>query len=273
MRCIKLIFFAYLTFTCLAVSPVFSQTRSFDEIFPRLPSPVRNAVFSGEGYSKSFEKIQRSALIGSEKNSIEPQIIESLFHKQPGFIVESIQIIPAKTGGSGGSYSLLDVYNALGKTGSLAGWLYRSHTRKESVPLFEEVTRIESSKRNTTIPDPPPASAIPRSETVYLRIKDINFGNSFYRGDMKLTRYGLQYGLTNYKNLTYRFVTVIKEEKFSAQLYFEPITEGILIYGIAGADVSDFISSRIDMCSAINKRLAVILSWVSDGIIKSPKHD
>jgi hypothetical protein len=60
-------------------------------------------------------------------------------------------------------------------------------------------------------------------------------------------------------------IPVIKQEKFTAQLYFEPITEGILVYGLAGADVSDFIMSRMDMSSAIGKRLAVIISWVIDG--------
>jgi hypothetical protein len=62
---------------------------------------------------------------------------------------------------------------------------------------------------------------------------------------------------------------VIKEEKFIAQLYFELIQEGILIYSIAGADVSDFVSSRIDMSSAISKRLAVIIAWVAEGITKN----
>jgi hypothetical protein len=72
--------------------------------------------------------------------------------------------------------------------------------------------------------------------------------------------------LTNNKNINYFFITVIKEGMFSVQLYFEVISEGVLIYSLAGADVSDFVSSRIDMPSAIYKRLAVIISWVAEGI-------
>jgi hypothetical protein len=64
------------------------------------------------------------------------------------------------------------------------------------------------------------------------------------------------------------FIPVIKEEKFTAQLYFEVIKEGILIYGLAGAEVSDLISTRIDMPSAIRKRLEVIISWVTVGLKK-----
>jgi hypothetical protein len=85
---------------------------------------------------------------------------------------------------------------------------------------------------------------------------------------MVLDQRGLRYSLSNNKSLTYFLIPVIKEEKFTAQLYFEPIQEGILIYGLAGADVSNFVSSRIDMASAISKRLAVIISWVADEITK-----
>ena len=262
MRSIRFLFNC-LALICLTL-PVFSQPRSFDEIFPNLPPVVRDAVLSSDGYSKSFEKISPSALIGSAGNSIDPQIIESVFRRQPGFVVESIQVIP----GTAGEYTLLDVYNALGKTRSLAGLLYRSHSRRENIPLFEEVTRLESTRRNSPIADPPPAASVPSSETVFMRLKDVNFGNSFYRGDINLRRNGLSFSLTNYRNLTYRLIPVIKEEKFSAQLYFEPISEGMLIYGLAGADVSDFVSSKIEMKSAISKRLAVILSWVSEGIQK-----
>ena len=72
--------------------------------------------------------------------------------------------------------------------------------------------------------------------------------------------------MTNNRVITYLLMPVIREGNFTAQLYFEPILEGMLIYGLAGADVSNFVSSRISMTSAIDKRLAVIIGWVSDGI-------
>jgi len=236
--------------------------RSFNDIFPGIAPAVRNSAFSNEGYAKSAENIPASSLVGSGRGGIPPQIIESVFEKKPGFLVESIKVIP----GTDGKYSLLDVYNALGKIRGLKGRLYHSHTRNEDVPLFEEVTRIESPRKNTPVADPPLASRVPASETIYMRLKDANFGNSFYRGDITLFQRGLRYSLTNNKNISYYFIPVIKEERFTVQLYFEVISEGILIYSLAGADVSDFVSSKIDMPSAINKRLAVIISWVAEGI-------
>ena len=237
------------------------EKRSFDDIFPGLPSAIRNASFSSNGYYNSVNAVSRQN-IRSFGSSIDTAIIEAVFLKQPKFLIESILVIPDTSN----RYSLLDIYNALGKVRGLKGKRYHSYTRNEYVPLFEDVTRIVSPQRNTAIPDPAPATAIPPSETIYMRLKDVNFGNTYYRGNVTLAQHGLRYSLSNNKNITYLFIPVIKEEKFSVQLYFEPIVEGVLIYALAGADISDFMSSRVNMASAISKRLAVIISWVVEGI-------
>ncbi|MDR0316718.1 MAG: hypothetical protein LBH97_07455 [Treponema sp.] len=245
--------------------PLFAQTRSFGMIFPGLPENIRTAVFSNEGYIITSEKSSGFNLLSGtagQGSLLDPQIAGTVLSIQPGFIVESLRVIP----GAPGAVSLLDVYNALGNIRGLKGRLYHSHTRDGDIPLFEDASRMENERKNVPIPDPRPASTLPSSETVYIRLKDVNFGNSYYRGEIRLTQYGLRYSLSNYKNLSYFFIPVIREEKFIAQLYFEPIQEGVLIYSIAGADVSDFISSRIHMPSAISKRLAVIISWVAEGI-------
>jgi hypothetical protein len=162
--------------------------------------------------------------------------------------------------------TMLDAYNAMGRIRDLKGRLYRSHTRQAEIPLFEDATRIESATRTNPIPDPPPASEVPVSETMYIRLKDVNFGNSYYRGAVSANPYGITYNLTNFRSLSYLFFTVMKEEKFSAILYLEPMTEGMLVYSVAGADASDFIANRIDIPSAISKRLAVFIGWISDGL-------
>jgi hypothetical protein len=263
MRFLSIVFFYLLCLLQLGAQTAPLEKRSFNEIFPEIAPAVRQAVFSNEGFSKSGENVLRFSLIGGASGSgIDPQIIDSIFAKKPGFLVESIKVVPD----AGAGYSLLDVYNAIGNIRGLKGRLYDSRTRNEKVALFEEVTRIESPRKNTPVADPPPASRVPSSETIYMRLKDANFGNTFYRGDMALFQRGLRYNLTNNRNINYLFITVIKEEKFTVQLYFEVISEGVLIYSLAGADVSDFVSSKIDMASAIGKRLEVIISWAAEGI-------
>jgi len=253
-------------FLC-AVS-VFSQLRAFSDIFPLINEDVRAGVFTESGYVKSSQRQRGFIILGNEPGSnLDPLIVNNVLKTEPGYLVESIIVLS----GISGSVTLLDVYNAVSNVSDLKGRLYSSATRNQEVPLFEEATRITSPRQTNAIPDPPPARILPQSETVYLRLRDINFGNTFYRGEMVLIRnanriYGLRYSLSNFRNMTYLFVPVIREEKFIAQLYFEPIQEGILIYSIAGADISDLFASRIHVDSAISKRLAVITSWAADGI-------
>jgi len=248
----------------LCASNIFSQYRSFNEIFPNIRDDVRTAAFSSSGYVNSSQKKSGFTILGSDRRSgIHPQIINMVLNKNPGYIVESINVIRVTPG----SVHLLDIYNVLGNVRGLRGRLYDSATRNRPVPLFEEATRITSERNTSAIPDPPAARVIPRGETVYIRLKDANFGNTFYRGEMALIQDGLRYTLSNFRSMNYFFIPVIGEGKFTAQLYFEPIQEGILIYGIAGIDMSDFYASQIHVESAIAKRLAVIIAWAAEGIL------
>jgi len=245
------------------VSGIYAQSRSFNDIFTNINEDVINAALLPGGYVSTGKRANGFQAIGSSGNcTLDPQIANNVLNKNPGYIIESIIIIP----GNPGFASLLDVYNALGNIRGLTGRLYNSATRNKDIPLFEEATRIESERRTTAIPDPPAARALPAAETIYIRLKDANFGNTFYRGEMALVQNGLRYTLSNFRNMTYFLIPVIREEKFTVQLYFEPIQEGILIYSLAGIDISDFFASRIDIESAISKRLAVITSWAAEGI-------
>jgi hypothetical protein len=241
-------------------SPHESALRSFDELFPGFVDSRRNEVFSHAGFVNSLKKNEPPTITPAAGSGI--ALLEHIMKIEPTFIAESLLIIPYQEK----HYDKLDAYNALGKVRDLKGRLYHSHTRDAEVPLFEDATRIESAQRNNPIPDPSPSSVLPQSETVFLRLKDINFGNSYYRGDFSQGRYGITYALTNIRSLSYLFFPVMREGKFIAILYMEPLAEGMLVYSMAGADASDFVASRVDIPSAISKRLAVFIAWISDGL-------
>jgi hypothetical protein len=247
--------------------PLFGQARSFAVLFPDLDESAKAEVFSPNGLLNETEKSGETPPV---PRLFPPflsgtGIIDSIMPQNSSFLVESLMVIPL----SGYSEGLTGIYNAFSRIGDLQGRRYHSATRDRDVPLFEDATRIEGPKKLSPIPDAPPVRMMPPETTIFIRLKDINFGNSYYRADIKSNQWGLTFSLSNFRNITYFLIPVIKENKFNAHLYIEPITEGILIYSIAGADISDFISSRIHMPSAIQKRLAVIMEWVIDGIHKT----
>jgi len=261
---LKKIFFIIFCFNAVYA---FSQLRTFNEIFPSIGENARSNALSESGYVKSSRKSPGFVIIGNQQGTkIDPSIVNNVLKSNPGYIVESILVIPGNR-----PVTLLNIYNAVGNIRDLKGRLYNSATRNQEIPLFEDASRIAGERQTSAIADPPPSSVIPQTETVYIKLKDVNFGNTFYRGQISLIQgsagaQGLSYTLSNFRNMTYLMVPVIKEGKFIAQLYFEPIREGILIYSLAGADISDFFASKIHVDSAISKRLSVITEWAADGI-------
>ncbi|MDR1636629.1 MAG: hypothetical protein LBR93_04760 [Treponema sp.] len=250
-----------IVFLLLCSVSLSAELRSFDDIFPGLNSSIRAQVFSNSVYLSSFDKKTPYSLLNAP--GLDAQISAGIITSRPTVLIESLSLIPYD---AGVPLELVDVYNSIRNIRGLKGRLYHSATRDEDVPLFEDATRIEGQNKTGPVQDPAPKSSMPEAETIYIRLKDVNFGNSYYRGDIALHRHGFLYTLSNYRDLTYLLFSVIKAEKFTIRFYFEPLREGLLIYSISGAAVSDFIASRIDIPSAIQKRLDVIFSWMNDGI-------
>jgi len=234
--------------------------RSFGEIFPGIGQERKEAVFSEEGLIRVLRGDQRLELVPASGSGID--LYGAMTEREHNFLSEILIVVPHP----GRTLDKLAAYNALGRIQDLSGRLFHSHTRQGMVPLFEEATRLESLRRTVPIPDPRPARELPASETVYIRLRDVNFGNTFYRGEFSTSPYGIFYRLTNFRAIRFLLFPVLREENLSATLYMEPIVEGMLIYVVAGADVSNFVASRIDIPSAIAKRGAVFLEWVSYGL-------
>lgn len=234
--------------------------RSFADLFPGIDEERKRAVFSPEGFIRVMERGERLDMVPVSGSGID--LYSAIMHRDHNFLSEILIVIPH----SERTLTKLDAYNALGRIRDLSGRLYHSHTRQAYIPLFEDATRIESARRTTPIPDPPPASSLPNSETIFLRLRDANFGNTFYQGEFSANPYGIVYRLTNFRAIRFLFFPVLREESLSATLYMEPLLEGMLIYIVAGADVSNFVASIIHIPSAIATRAEVFLEWVSDGL-------
>jgi len=255
-----LFLFLFILFLPADIGAETNSLRSFSDLFPSLGEDQKKEAFSEEGTIRSVKKNEALEFLPVSGSGID--LYGTIMRSNPTYLAESLLVIPYQ----GKVFTKLDAYNALGKISDLKGRLYHSHTRDAYVPLFQEATRLENAKSSKAVQDPMPSRELPNAETLFIRLKDINFGNCYYRTDMSVTPFGLTYKITNTKNITYLLFTVLKEDKFNSILYMEPLTEGMLIYSMAGADASDFIASMIDIPSAISKRLMVFLSWINDNL-------
>jgi hypothetical protein len=252
---VKSIFTLFFFFQVISVFP---QARSISQVFPSCTREQRDAAFSSGGYLYYGNRSENLTLLPRTSETI--TISKSSLGPKPGFFLEYLQILPRK------NVSLLRVYNAVQKIQDLKGRLYFSHTAKRYMPVFTDAVRIEGpGKLKVFLPDPPLAGIISSAETIYARVTDIRFGNCYFEISLTSNRQGILYRITNFRTLTYGPIPVVKERVLNILLYIEPVEEGLAVYCLAGAEVSDFIAKYVDIPTALDKRMSVFVEWLLDG--------
>ena len=237
--------------------PVY-EVRSFSTIFPTLSPRQRVTAMSSNGLRNYFLREESSTLIPNPDLGID--LIGSVMRKNPSHLIEALAVVPY----NGRELDLLDIYNALGRIEKI---------KDQSVILngndfyvFTESTRIESARSRRAISDPTPAVTLPFSETMYLRLKEINMGNLFIRGEISISMYGITYSMTNFTDVRYYLVPIMRAERYITVIYLEPVTEGILIYSVTGFYLPGFIADRVNLTPNINRRIRIFVNWITDGL-------
>ena len=57
----------------------------------------------------------------------------------------------------------------------------------------------------------------------------------------------------------------MRAEKFATTLYVEPLEEGMLVYGMVGIDIPQFLVERINLGFNIDRRLNIFINWLRNG--------
>ena len=240
--------------------PLCAEPRSFEEIFPNLTQNQKKTALSSDGLKRSFRKNSHPALTPAPNLGID--LAGTVMEKQPSHIIEALVVVPY----NGKELDRLDAYNAIGRIKNIKNHFYFNAAENKNIVIFKDTTRLESAQKRNPVPDPPPALRLPSSETVYLRFDDANFGNLYIQGDVSISPYGITYNMTNFVPVRFLVFTIMKAEKFSAVVYIEPVIEGILVYGMSGIDLPGFIAGRLNVSSDIEKRLTVLVNWLTDGL-------
>jgi hypothetical protein len=247
------------------ISSGVAEDRTIEELFPDTSEAILQKARNG-AYSHSI----RAASSGEAAAAITIKPVGGIsidwnrFKGAPVNIIENLLLLK-----SDNPVTKLDIYNALCKISTLQGKEYFSSTRGRRTALFEDASRVIGENNLKKQNDPPPAASLPSDETIFIMVKDANFGNCYYRAEIKTHGSGIRYSLTNFKSINYLFIPVIKTGNLIIQLYIEPLNEGVLIYGLSCVAAANFADKQVDIPSAIQKRLDVIYKWISDNI-KTP---
>jgi hypothetical protein len=252
---------------CLSLLCAFSlsaQIRVFDALFPALPPRIKAQAFTADGYTNCVTSPNDLTItFHIAGDMFTEQFAAGIAAGNFSYISENLLVIPHP---AERDVTLRDIYDSLQQVRAMTAVKYHSFTRKKWVPLFEEATRIASPQKQTPLPDPGPRSAIPETETLYIKVKDINLGNTVYRSELANTGNALIYTITNHNASSLFLVTVIQPEGFASRIHLEPLAEGVLVYCVACIRVPGFVDRMIDLPSALKKRLDVLIEWALTGL-------
>ena len=236
------------------------STRVFRELFPSLTVEQIMAVFSGGGLRNNFTRSEAPIITPASNSGID--LLRVVRENAPTQLVEALIVIPY----THRRLTRLDAYNAVGRIQNISDYRVYSSSHGGLTPLFPESTRLYNGNRNRPIPDPPPARTLPSSETVYIRLRDAFFGNTYFRGEFSAGRHGITYNMTNNAAIRFLVFPVMRAEQFTAILYVEPLAEGMLIYGVAGVTIPEFLLNRLNLAAQIDRRVTLFMMWLRDGL-------
>jgi hypothetical protein len=235
------------------------EPRSFDDIFPNFSRSQKRGAMSDTGLRYSFEKDGSPALIPGPNSGID--LLSSVMVKKPSHVIEALVVVPYNKR----ELDMLDIYNALGRVKNIKDHMISLDDGREII-IFTETTRLVSARNRKPIPDPAPTNILPYSETMYLLFLDPYLGDLYLRGDVSISLYGITYNMTNFRDISYSIFRVMKAQRFSAIIYAEPVKEGILIYSVSGLYLPNFIAKRINLTPNMNRRITVLLDWITEGL-------
>jgi hypothetical protein len=238
-------------------SPIL-EPRSFDDIFPDLSRLQKRMIMSDTGLRYSFEKDGSPMLVPNPDSGVD--LLSSIMAKKPSHIIEALVVVPYNKR----ELDMLDVYNALGRVKNIKDHMISINGI--DTPIFTETTRLTSARNRKPIPDPSPTNILPYSETMYVLFLDPYLGDLYLRGEVSISLYGITYSITNFRDVSFTIFRVMKAGRFSAIIYVEPIKEGILIYGMSGLYLPNFIAKRVNLTPNMNRRITVLLDWIIEGM-------
>ena len=190
------------------------------------------------------------ALLDSARRGIDPNItVESLrLYKKPSS--QKTWSDSEKT----------ELYNGITAVSTLKGLEYFSKSRNAMRLLFETSTVIDGPATKKNMPDPV-YRAPPSEMSMYVRQKDLTFGDNVYQ----FTYYAHQSSFIviqeNVTNLTYGVVTVIGKNKLRSAVAVFDCGSYLLVYAASMARASMLPGMRQRAGESIFNRANALIGW------------
>lgn len=154
-------------------------------------------------------------------------------------------------------------YNQLMAISTMEGIEYYSHSRETMRLLFELSHRVQNRDSKDPVPDLYFRSRLPATRTIYVRQKDLTFGDNHY----SITYHredGLVWAeMTNLNQLWYGIIPVIGPGSVKFIFALAPSDEGLYFYAHALVDVFTLLGMEERAGNSFSSRIEALSQWFS----------
>jgi len=250
---------ASLTFLLLLLSPLYLTAS--DDILDYLSSDERSTLYSlGEISRYFFETDQPEYLF---ETIFSNELLNELSNLNITIGVESLYFLKYSDKLNSDNVTFLSIYNTLLSSGTMKGIEYYSQTRKKMRTLFTESHEIKSLDNTEAVADPV-FEIIPLILNRYLLQTDKTFGENLYETIYKFDGSTIWVNMINKTKMKYKFITMVKPENMSINLFILPMEDGLLFYGVSAAETSTFLGLEKANKESFYNRIKAMYNWFSD---------
>lgn len=160
----------------------------------------------------------------------------------------------------------LSIYNTLLSIKTMKGIEYYSESRKKMRTLFTESHGIVSMDDPNPIPDPV-LETIPFNLSRYILQTDKTFGENIYEVTYNSDGYTTWVNMINMTKMNYLFITMLKPEKMSINLFVIPVKDGLLFYGVCAVETLPLLGLEKSKKESFYNRIKAMYNWFANQIV------
>ena len=220
---------------------------------------VTQLIQSGEINRERFDQISLNMV--PRHDALEKLLESNRRNIDPNITTEALRLYRKPS--SQGSWAVserADLYNGILAISTLKGLEYYSKSRKAMRLLYETSMVIDGpSSKN---PRPDPVFRVPPAEvSVYVRQKDLTFGDNIFQFTYYADESSFIVALENVTGLTYGPVTVIGKNKFFSAIAVIDCGPYLLVYAASIARASMLPGMKQRASESILNRANALLGW------------
>jgi len=189
-------------------------------------------------------------------SSQEPNMfVEALYlYRKPAFIAESSDgwSDTQRTG----------VFNQIMAVSSMTGLQYYSASRGTMRTFYEYSYVVDGPDTKKRIPDPV-FTGVPEALTLFVRQKDLTFGDNIYRYDIVANQDAIYLTQVNITALTITLIPVIRRGNLTTVMAVIDCGDSILIYAASMAKALSFPGLWDRISDSFSNRAQAVLNWFS----------